>query len=163
MRTEYRNRLVIGVVGSVLAVLATACAERTPGSPSPHSLQYEYSPPGGTSAVPGTTMSIRIKVLDMPEDVDGLTMTMAAQFQRPDGVVDNSYLPGVPPTTYSKSWNKAFPVSLELLPFVVPLAAPEGNRSIPAGSRILELWATVYMHKDLNMSAGARAVYPVVE
>jgi len=156
------GRLGVSTIGSALVLLALACTDNTPSSPTPHSLQCEFTPPSGTSAVRGTTMAIAVKVLDMPEDVRSITLTMGVQFQRPDGVVDNSYLPGVAKAGHAESWNRPFPVTLECQ-FVVPTGTPEGNSFIPAGSRVLELWATLYMeHDSLRTTAGARAVYPVV-
>ena len=103
-------------------------------------------------------MSVRAVMLDMPEHSQGYFLVIGARFMRPDGVIDNSFLPGV-----TTSYNLGPPMMAEAR-FVVPTGTPEGNSFIPAGSRLLELWATVYLEdREFSQQAVARAVYPVVD
>jgi hypothetical protein len=156
------SRLRLSAIAAVLAVAAVACTDSTTTSPTPHSFRCEISPPSGTPAVRGTTMSIAMKVLDIPEDMRSVFLVIAVQFERPDGVVDNSYLPGVPAARLPMPWTGELPVTIECQ-FQVPVGTPVGNAFIPAGSRVLELWATPTMDdRNLHTSLGARAVYPVV-
>jgi hypothetical protein len=154
--------LRLTAVAAVLAIAAVACTDSTISSPTPHSFRCEISPPSGTPAVRGTTMSVAMKVLDIPEDTRSVFLFIGVQFERPDGVVDNSYLPGVPPAKLPMPWTGELPVTIECQ-FQVPVGTPEGNSFIPAGSRVLELWAIPTMDdRSLHTSTGVRAVYPVV-
>ena len=156
------RRLVLSGTIAVISVAALTCTRDEIGGPSQHSLQYEISPPTGTLAGRGATMSVVVRVLDVLEDVRSVVLTMAVQFQRPDGVVDNSFLPGVPVVGPPTSWNHTYPLTLEVR-FEVPIGTPEGNPAITPGSRLLELWANLYTEdRALHPGGGRIAVFPVV-
>ena len=159
--TRFGARSPISILFVVVLVAEfLGCGKSTTTTtPLPHSLRYEFAPSTGSQAVRGTLMSVSATVLDVPDDVTSVALSIGTKFERPDGVVDNSYLPGVE-TALERT--AALPVTLECN-FVVPVGTPEGNSFIPAGSRLLELWATIYMNtRSLRTLAGARAVYPVV-
>ncbi len=148
-------------LGLTSPLASTSCTPETPVAPSQGVLDYAITPPTGTPAVRGNTLSIVVTLRQVPKDVHQVVLRMSVVFERPDGVVDNSYLPGVSdgPET---SWHGTLPATLHCA-FVVPTGTPEGNSFIPPGSRLLELRANLYTEDDaLHSGGGPIATYPVV-
>jgi hypothetical protein len=149
-----------------LALVATsgilACGSDTSEGPK-HSLVFDVSPASGTPAVRGKALSIVVTFHDIPDEARGLVVIVGVEFQKPDGVIDNSYMPGVPEVRLPRSWDGSFPVAITCQ-FVVPVGTPEGNSFIPAGSRLRELrvglsWQT----PDLRVDGKQVGVYPVID
>jgi len=133
-----------GAVALVAVAVAMAspvgCGIDSTTSPTRDSLQFEASPPTGSTVVRGMPLTIEVTFQSIPAAARGLTISVAVYFERPDGVLDNSFMPGVPWVGLPASWTGTYPVSIDTT-FLVPLGTPEGNPFIPSGSVVRKLSA----------------------
>ncbi len=154
-----------GLTGALaLAVAAWSCSDSgATHSSAPHTFRFLLlAPVDGTPVGRGVATSIRVAVIDTPDDIVQVRLDFAVRYQTADGDSSSTYMVDTPSVVLGIPPDRGVLPATMVGSFTVPSVNPW---NIPAGGRITEVRPyLITTTTSLSLTAPVTiAVYPVLE